>query len=116
VSDPREAIGAASLLLHCAEAEPFGVALIEALASGRPVVAPAGAGPLDIVTPECGALYEPCDAGAAAKALLETLDRIDRGEPLAAAARARAEDAFDLRDARARWAAVAGTELRAGGG
>ena len=113
LSDPREALGAASVLLHCADAEPFGMALVEALAAGRPVVAPAAGGPLDIVTPACGALYEPGDAAAAAAALLATLDRIDRGEPLGAAARERAEAEFDLRDARARWVAAAGVELRA---
>ena len=37
------------VLLHCADAEPYGLVLVEALAAGRPVVAPAAGGPLEIV-------------------------------------------------------------------
>ena len=40
--------------------------LVEALARGRPVVAPAAAGPLEIVDARCGALYPPGDAAAGA--------------------------------------------------
>ena len=105
LSDPRDALRAASVLLHCADAEPFGMAMVEALACGLPVAAPARAGPLEIVTPDCGALYEPGDAAAAAAALLTTLDR---GDAPRAAARARAEAVFDLEAARRRWAEAAG--------
>ena len=37
----RAALASAHVLLHCADAEPYGLALVEALAAGRPVVAPA---------------------------------------------------------------------------
>ena len=47
---PRPRWPSAHVLLHCADAEPYGLVLVEALAAGRPVVAPATAGPLEIVT------------------------------------------------------------------
>jgi len=43
VADPRPALAAAHCLLHCADREPFGLALVEALAAGRPVAAGAAA-------------------------------------------------------------------------
>jgi glycosyltransferase involved in cell wall biosynthesis len=73
VGDVGEALGGASCLLHCADQEPFGLALVEALAAGRPVVAPAAGGPLEIVDESCGRLYPPGDARAAAAALVEVL-------------------------------------------
>jgi glycosyltransferase involved in cell wall biosynthesis len=108
LEDPHGALREATVLLHCADREPFGMVMAEALASGRPVVAPAAGGPLEIVEPDCGALYRPADAAAAADALVEVLGRLDAGDPLAGRARARAEAAFDLRDARRRWAQAAG--------
>ena len=63
----------AHVLLHCADREPFGLALVEALAAGRPVVAPAGGGPLEIVTPGAGILYTPGDVAAAVDALRAVL-------------------------------------------
>ena len=50
------------VLLHCADREPWGLVLIEALAAGRPVVAPAAGGPLEILD---RGLYPPGDADAA---------------------------------------------------
>jgi GT2 family glycosyltransferase/glycosyltransferase involved in cell wall biosynthesis len=112
VADPAEALRGASCLLHCASREPFGIALVEALASGCPVVAPASAGPLEIVDRSCGVLYPPDDPGAAADALLRAT-----GEPeLRAGARERARR-FDVRRARERFAAaVRPIGARAGGG
>jgi glycosyltransferase involved in cell wall biosynthesis len=59
VTDVPAALAGAHVLLHCADAEPYGMALVEALAAGRPVVAPAAAGPLEIVTDDVGRLYPP---------------------------------------------------------
>jgi glycosyltransferase involved in cell wall biosynthesis len=101
LDDPRTALADAHCLLHCADREPFGLALVEALAAGRPVVAPAAAGPLEIVTPACGRLYAPGDAAAGADALRAALG--DRAAPAAARARAAA---FDRMDAARRFAAV----------
>jgi glycosyltransferase involved in cell wall biosynthesis len=84
--DPRPALAAAHCLLHAADREPFGLALVEALAAGRPVVAAAAAGPLEIVTPQCGRLFAPGDAAAGAAALRAAL--ADPAAPAAARARA----------------------------
>ena len=69
VDDVRDALSRAHVLLHCADAEPYGLALVEALAAGRPVVAPAAAGPLEIVQDGAGRLYPPGDADAAVEAV-----------------------------------------------
>jgi glycosyltransferase involved in cell wall biosynthesis len=101
VDDPRPALAQAHVLLHCADREPFGLALVEALAAGRPVAAAASAGPLEIVTPACGRLYPPGDAelgAAAVRALLA-----DPAAPAAARARAKS---FDAANAARRFAAV----------
>src|SRR4051812_29512868 len=69
LSDVPAALADAHCLLHCADAEPYGLAMVEALACGRPVVAPAAAGPLEIVADGAGRLYPPGDAAAAAAAI-----------------------------------------------
>ncbi len=103
VSDAAAALAGATCLLHCADREPFGMVLAEALASGRPVAAPAAAGPLEIVDRSCGALYRPGDPDAGAHALSEV---IDRAPELSAPARARAEERFDVIDSGRRFAEV----------
>ena len=107
VEDPRTALSAAHCLLHCGEREAFGLALVEALAAGRPVVAPAAGGPLEIVTPACGRLYAPGDAGSGAAALQSIL--ADAGAPAAARERAAA---FDGPAAARRFAAVVESACR----
>jgi GT2 family glycosyltransferase len=102
VRDPRGALGRAHCLLHCADCEPYGLVLVEALAAGRPVVAPAAGGPAEILS---GGLYPPGDAAAAATTLQAVL--ADPAAP--AAARARAEAAFDGAVAARRFAAVVET-------
>jgi glycosyltransferase involved in cell wall biosynthesis len=86
VDDPRPALARAHCLLHCADAEPWGLALIESLASGRPVVAAAGGGPLEIVADGAGRLFPPGDAAAAAIAVEAVLH--DPAAPAAARLRA----------------------------
>lgn len=101
VADAAGELARASCLLHCAPREPFGMVVVEALAAGRPVVAPAAAGPQEILD-ESGLLYPPGDAAAAARAVLRAL-----GEPdLRAAARVVADERFELGAARERFASV----------
>jgi glycosyltransferase involved in cell wall biosynthesis len=98
VEDVPAALAAHHLLLHCADAEPYGMALVEALAAGRPVVAPDRGGPREIVQDGAGRLYPPGNVTKAAQALTAVL--ADPAAP--AAARRRAEERFDIRDSVAR--------------
>jgi N-acetylglucosaminyl-diphospho-decaprenol L-rhamnosyltransferase len=77
------------------------MSLVEALASGLPVVAPGAGGPQEILDDGCARLYRPGDPHAAAAALRAALEHRDE---LAAAARARAEQHFDLKDSRRHYA------------
>jgi glycosyltransferase involved in cell wall biosynthesis len=99
--DPRPALARAHCLLHCADAEPWGLALVEALAAGRPVVAADAAGPREIVTGSAGRRFPPGDAAAAAAALHAVL--ADPAAP--AAARSRAET-FPVEASAARFEAA----------
>jgi GT2 family glycosyltransferase/glycosyltransferase involved in cell wall biosynthesis len=103
LGDPRVEIGRASCLLHCADREPFGLVLLEAMACGRPVVAPAAGGPLEIVTDGCGRLFPPGDPQAAARALVELLGDREGLRRAGERARARVAREFALGDARRRW-------------
>lgn len=90
-----ERFSRATLLLHCRPDEPFGMVLIEAMAAGLPVVAPAAAGPLEIVRDgETGLLYPPGDAAAAAACVLRVLREPELARRLGAAGRARVRTAF----------------------
>jgi glycosyltransferase involved in cell wall biosynthesis len=64
------------LVLPSTEPEPFGLSVVEALASGVPVVATAAGGPVEILGPHPGAagrLVPPRDPAALAAAVLEVL-------------------------------------------
>ena len=68
----RQAMWNASCFVLPSLAETFGVVLIEALATGLPVIATRCGGPQDIIVPEVGVLLEPGDErglGAAMAAL-----------------------------------------------
>ena len=99
--DAADALRTARALLHTADREPFGIAIVEALASGVPVVAPAAGGPAEIVDESCGRLFRPGDADAAAAALRDALEHRDT---LAEGARRRAEEHYGLERARERFA------------
>jgi glycosyltransferase involved in cell wall biosynthesis len=108
--DARAALGASHCLLHCADAEPYGLALVEALACGRPVVAPAAAGPLEIVADGAGRLYPPGDAAAAAAAVRAVL-----ADPSAPAAARRRAESFDVNASAARLAEAIGAAIARAG-
>jgi glycosyltransferase involved in cell wall biosynthesis len=83
------------ILVLPSQCETFGVVLIEALASGKPVVATRCGGPESIIThPSLGAMCPPNDAGALAHCLLVTTARLTSFDP--AALRAHARRTFDL--------------------
>jgi glycosyltransferase involved in cell wall biosynthesis len=64
-----ELIGASDVVCQPSLVEPFGQALLEAMASGRPVVATAVGGPPEFVTPDSGVLVDPLDEAAIADGL-----------------------------------------------
>lgn len=85
-----EAYAAADLFVFPSHTETFGNVVLEALASGLPVVAPARGGVTDIVRPgRTGELVRAGDAEAFAVAVLELL--ADEGQRLRMAAAARQE-------------------------
>jgi glycosyltransferase involved in cell wall biosynthesis len=70
---PREAvsktIGACTVFCSPSFGEPYGMNLVEAMATGRPVVATASGGPLDILDERGGKLVPVADVRAMAEAL-----------------------------------------------
>ena len=110
VADPAGALARATCLLHCAPREPFGLAVLEALAAGRPAIVPAAGGPAEIVDATCGRLYRPGDAAAAAEALVEVVGDPARRAEMGRAGRRRARERFDLATARARFAEAVGAQ------
>ncbi len=103
VGDPREDLGRATCLLHCALREPFGLAVVEALATGRPVVVPAAAGPAEIADSSCAILYPPGDAAAASAAMVDLLEHPQRAREMGERGRARARARFDRAATRAQF-------------
>lgn len=84
--------------VHCqanVAPEPFGIAYVEALAAGLPVVASRSGGAIEIVDESCGVLVSPGDSKALAAALERLIvDRPFRAK-LAAGAPARARQLAD---------------------
>lgn len=95
VSEMPAELARLGLLLHCRPDEPLGIALIEAMAAGLPVVAPAAAGPTEIVEDGVtGFLYPPGDAPRAAEQVLRLIRDRKLAAEMGAAARAAAERRF----------------------
>ena len=88
---PHEAVpgwvAASDVVCQPSLAEPFGQALLEAMAMDRTVVATTEGGPPEFVTPEAGVLVHPRDP-AALRAALERAAAMPRPNPAARAAAA----------------------------
>ncbi|HEX8052685.1 MAG TPA: glycosyltransferase, partial [Thermoleophilaceae bacterium] len=106
LDDPRPALAESTCLLHAADVEPYGMVVVEALAAGRAVVAPASGGPSEIVAPETGRLFVPGDPHSAADALVDLLGADGLAARVGAAGRARAERHYRVEDSTARYAAL----------
>jgi teichuronic acid biosynthesis glycosyltransferase TuaC len=65
----RREMEAADAFVFPSDFETFGVAIIEAMSCGLPVIAMAAGGPEEIVTSETGLLVGPGDRGALVKAM-----------------------------------------------
>ena len=73
----KELYRRARLFLHGSVDEPFGIAPLEAIASGTPVVAHRSGGPAEFMTVACGELVDSLEVAAWARASVACLDRFD---------------------------------------
>jgi len=96
-SDVAAQLVAASLVLAPTPREGLGLASLEAMAAGVPVVASRGGGHLETVGGvEGAALFSPGDAAAAGRLVAELIDDPARRRAYGAALRARQRDAFSV--------------------
>lgn len=93
-SDALEIVARADIaVVPSTRPEPFGMALVEAMALGRPVVASDAGGPAEIVTDGVdGLLVPPGDAVALADALQKLIESPEYARSLGAHAKTRAAD------------------------
>jgi glycosyltransferase involved in cell wall biosynthesis len=90
-TDVPDVLAAADVALHASTfPEPFGLVLIEALALGKPLVAARRGGPLEIVTPQTGILFDPDDPLELIEALERLLEQPELRRAMGNAARKRA--------------------------
>ncbi len=93
--DVPELVRALDVLLLPSEEEPFGRALIEAMALEVPVVATSVGGPREIIEEgREGYLVPPAEPAAWARAIRRILERDDRGAGMGRAGRERVERSF----------------------
>jgi glycosyltransferase involved in cell wall biosynthesis len=105
--DAPRILAALDVYLHTAPDEPLGRAVLEAMALGVPVVAPAACGPAEIIRDgETGLLYPPGDPAAAAERVEGLLRDPERAEALTAAARRDVEERFSAARMAADYAAL----------
>jgi glycosyltransferase involved in cell wall biosynthesis len=76
--------------------EGLSISLLEAMASGLPVVATAVGSTPDVVTPETGLLVPPANPAALAKALVSLLTQPERRAAMSDAAKARVRDHYSI--------------------
>lgn len=106
-SDILEVMRHSDLLLHTSGSEAFGMAIIEAMAVGLPVIAPDLEGPREIVEHQSsGLLVPPGDLSGYEQALRLLLGNPELGVQLAQNARRRVETCFSARRMAEQTAAV----------
>jgi glycosyltransferase involved in cell wall biosynthesis len=88
----------ATLYVVSSDEEGLGLTILEAMASGRPVVSTACGGPsTTVVEGETGLLVPVGDAAALAEAMRSVLDAPARADRMGRKARERAEEQFSVR-------------------
>jgi glycosyltransferase involved in cell wall biosynthesis len=97
-TDIPRIMAASDIVVHSAsEPEPFGRVVVEAMASGRPVVATAAGGVLDIVEDRVtGLLVPPKNAALMAKAIRQLLHNREQAEAIGQRAQQRAKERFSV--------------------
>jgi glycosyltransferase involved in cell wall biosynthesis len=97
--DVAACFDAMDVAIHASTREPFGRVLLEAMAVGRPVVAPREGGPVEIVADgETGLLVAPRDPEALARAIVGLVRDPARRAAMGRAARARVAAVFDIHE------------------
>jgi glycosyltransferase involved in cell wall biosynthesis len=86
------------LVLASTEPEPFGLTVIEAMSTGKPVIATRHGGPVELVLDGVtGWLVPPCDPLALARAMERLIDDPEAGRRMGDAGRHRAVEHYDVR-------------------
>ncbi len=89
---------ALDVVVHASYGEPFGLVLVEAMALGKPLIATAAGGPLEIIEEGIsGLLVPPGDDEAMAAAMTKVLDDATFRDTLGTGARERADHFSDVR-------------------
>lgn len=88
-TNPIEHYRVADLVVIPSRYESFSMVCVEALAAGVPVLAPKIGGPLEIVTDECGLLFDSEDVNSLKEKLVEMIENLDRFKPKALRERAK---------------------------
>jgi glycosyltransferase involved in cell wall biosynthesis len=95
--DVDRVLSAADVFVHPSRSEGLPLAILEAMASGLPIVATrVGGVPEAVIDGVTGLLVPPGDPAALARAIRRVLDSGDRGAGLAHEGRARAEQEFSV--------------------
>ena len=95
--DVNAVLSSLTLFVSAARSEPFGLAIVEAMAAGLPIVATASEGALEIIEDGVSGRLVPTDnTEALAKAINELLDNPDECSRLARNALSAARDRFSL--------------------
>ena len=98
-SDVPSLLAALDVVVHASSTpEPFGLTVIEGMAAGKPVVATAAGGVLDIIEDGVNGLLVPCkDSKAMARAILQIISDGDRAEQMGLAARRCVAEKFTVK-------------------
>jgi glycosyltransferase involved in cell wall biosynthesis len=97
-NDVPRLIASLDVVVHAsATPEPFGLVVIEGMAAGKPVVATAAGGVLDIIEDGVSGLLVPCkDSKAMARAMVQLLSDRDKAAQMGQAARLRVLEKFTV--------------------
>ncbi len=98
-SDIPDIMNASDIVVHSAsEPEPFGRVVVEGMAAGKPVIATAAGGVLDIIEDQVtGLLVPPKNASAMAKAICQLLENQTQAKALGQSAQRQARDRFSVK-------------------
>ncbi|MBP2265725.1 glycosyltransferase involved in cell wall biosynthesis [Pseudarthrobacter sp. PvP004] len=111
----REELAAAHLFALASHSEPLGVAIMEAMAMGVPVVVTSAGGVRELVVGgESGILVEPHNPGRLAEVIFELLQHPDKALSIAEQGRSRIEQAFDVRTSALVLAELMESKIRRG--